>query len=128
MKEIKKITIKENKALPNHIDEYFTKIEGSKEQFHSRELFKATKEDVDLKTDLKWQEITIINCLIWNNELLARKGLKPIYTNFINQYLRLKISLDRKSRAEFVSVNRNDKTEEALNLMGSLSNISNTKK
>lgn len=120
--------IKENKKLPNHIEEYFAKIEGSKEAFHTRELFRAESSDVDLKTDLKWEEITIINCLIWNNDLLKRKGLKPIYTDFINQYLRLKISLDRKSRGEFVSVNRSDKTEEAINLMGSLSNINNPKK
>lgn len=119
---------KKSDKMPNHIEEYFAKHEGSKEAFHSRELFKADQENVDIKTDLSIQEIVLINKLLYNNLLLVQKGLKPVYNNFIYQYLRLKISLDRKSRGEFVSVNRGDKVEETTALLSNLSNISNTKK
>lgn len=114
--------------MSNHIEEYFAKVEGSKEQFHSRELFKAERENVDLRTDLIWREISLINVLFFNNELLRKSKLKPIYTDFLNQYLRLKISLDRKSRSEFVSVNRTDNSEQATNLLSNLSNINGAKK
>jgi len=117
-----------SKKLPDNIDEYFTKIEGSKEAFHSRELFKAEKKDVDIKTDLLWKEIVLINKLIFNNSCLKEAGLVPVFEDFIYNYMRLKISLDRKSRGEFVSINRGDKTEEATQLLSNLSNITGAKK
>jgi hypothetical protein len=128
-KKIKKVEeTKHKKVMPNHIQEYFAKIEGSKEAFHSRELFRASEEDVDIKTDLSIEEIILINKLLFNNELLKSKGIKPVYHNFLYKYMRLKISLDRKSRAEFVNINRGDKTEEAVNLLSGLSNITTPKK
>ena len=128
IKEIKEIGTKIEKKMPNHIQEYFVKIEGSKEAFHSRELFKASEADVDIKTDLSIDEIVLINKLLFNNELLKAKGIKPIYNNFLYRYMRLKISLDRKSRIEFVNINKGDKTEEAVNLLSGLSNITTPKK
>lgn len=113
--------------IPNHIAEYFAK-EGSTSAFHARELFQATKADVDIKTDLNWQEIVLINKLYWNNEYLKRKKLRPIYENFINQYMRLKISLDRKSRKEFVDVNKGDNSQEVLDTASKFSNILGVKK
>lgn len=118
----------EKKKMSNHIEEYFAKIEGSKEAFHSRELFKADINDVDLKTDLGIKEIVLINKLLYNDELLSKKGLISPFKSFIYKYLRLKISLDRKSRAEFVNVNKTDKTEEATGLLSNLSNITNVRK
>lgn len=119
---------KKKREMPNHVQEYFAKTEGSSQAFHSRELFEARKDNVDVKTDLSIQEIVLINKLMFNNILLKRKKLKPIYEDFIYNYMRLKISLDRKSRGEFVSVNRGDKMEEASQLMSNLSNITNAKK
>jgi hypothetical protein len=127
-KEVPMSTTNIKKPLPDNIDEYFTKIEGSKEAFHSRELFKAERVDVDIKTDLSIEEIVLINKLIFNNELLAKKGLKPVYTNFLYNYMRLKISLDRKSRQEFVAVNKSDKTDDMLKGMSDLSNITGVRK
>lgn len=124
-KPLKEISVRK---LPDNIDEYFTKIEGTKEAFHSRELFKASREDVDIKTDLSIEEIVLINKLIFNNALLLRKKLKPIYTDFLYNYMRLKISLDRKSRGEFVAINKADKTDEAVGLLSNLSNITGAKK
>lgn len=117
-----------NAKLPNHIDDYFAQQEGSRQAFHSRELFRADKTDVDIKTDISWMEIVLINKLLWNNQLLIKKGLKPHWDFFLEHYLRLKISLDRKSRGEFVQVNKADKTEDALNLASNLQNLSGTKK
>ena len=118
---------KYKKPLPDNIDEYFVKIEGSKEAFHSRELFKAEK-DVDLKTDLGAQEINYINTLMFNDVLLMSKGLKPVFKGFITKYMRLRFSLERKSRGEFVNINKSDKSEEAINLASNLSNITGAKK
>lgn len=116
------------KKLSNHIEEYFTKTEGTAEARHSRELFQADKSNVDIKTDLTIQEIILINKLMWNDDLLRRYKLKPVFSFFVDEYLRLKISLDRKSRSEFVSINRADRTEEATKLLSNLSNIGNVKK
>lgn len=112
-----------NRKLPDNIDEYFVKVEGSKEAINSRELFQADERNVDIKTDLKWEEITLINKIIFHNELLKSKGLPGLYEHFLYHYMRLKISLDRKSRGEFVSINKTDKTDEALNLASNMSNI-----
>lgn len=114
--------------MPNRIDEYFAKIEGTKQAFHSRQLFTANKEDVDIKTDLSWKEIVLINKLMFDNKLLTSMGLVPIFEDFVDEYLRLKISLDRKSRGEFVSVNRTDNMDTSTQLLSNLSNITGSKK
>lgn len=115
------------KSTNNHIDEYFTENERSKEVITSKELFTADK-DVDIKTDIKWEEIVIINKILFHNEHLRKQGLKPIYNNFLNNYMRLKISMDRKSRAEFVNMNRGNNTDEVIDKFSALSNITGAKK
>lgn len=114
--------------MSNHIEEYFTKIEGTKEAFHARELFKATRDDVDIKTHLGDEEIALITKIKWFDDLLKRKKLVPIYTDFLYNYMRLKISKDRLSRTEFVNINKTNNPEDAINLMSNLSNITGTKK
>ena len=115
--------------MPNHIQDYFASVEGNKQQFHSRELFKAEKDDVDVKTDITIDEIINIAKLKWNDEFLESKELKPVFRTYLNNFMRLKISLDRKSRGEFVSVNRGaDNIEQASALASNFANINNTKK
>lgn len=116
------------KKLSNPIEEYFAHQEGNQGFLISRELFKAEQEDVDIKTDLKPEEISYINVLMFNNDLLKSRGLKPVYQNFLKNYMRLKISLDRKSRGEFVAMNKGDKTDDILKGMSDLSNIKSAKK
>lgn len=116
------------KMLPNHIDEYFVKIEGNEKMFHSRELFKASPEDVDIKTDLSLPEIVTINKINWDNEFLRKHGLEPVWTGFLNKYMRLKISLDRKSRKEFVDINKSDKTDEAISLASNIQGLTGNRK
>lgn len=115
--------------MPNHIEEYFTQKEAGKEGLTARELFKAEKEDVDIKTELSQKEILIFNRLTYNDLILKSKKLNCPFEKLIYTYFRLKISLDRKSRGEFVAINQNkDKTEELINKMGAISNITGVKK
>lgn len=117
-----------SKKMPNHIEEYFIQTEGSKSNIISRELFKG-EEDIDLKTELSNEEIVHINTLLFNNDILVKRGLKPIYKDWLNQFMRLKISKDRQSRSEFVNLNRQQETaDEQLNKLGNFSNILNSKK
>lgn len=121
-------TIQEYKNMPDHIQEYFANKEGHKDAFLTKELFEATKEGVDIKTDLHLKEISLVNTLIYNDNLLKENGIKPIFEDFLYNYMRLKISLDRKSRGEFVAVNKQDNSDDIIGKMGDLSSIRQSKK
>lgn len=112
--------------MKNHIEEYLADKLG-KETIIGREIFKADK-DIDIKTELKAEEISLISAVMYNNDLLVSRGLKPVYSNFLRNYMRLKISLDRKSRAEFVNINKQSTTDDLLKGVSDLSNIKNVKK
>lgn len=118
-------------AKESPIIQYTQNQTGNKEALVNKELFKAEK-DVDVRTDLQWREITLCNSILAMNELFKRNNLKSfadIQDDYIQKYLRLKISLDRKSRAEFVAVNRQQNNiDDATALLGNLSSINQTKK
>jgi hypothetical protein len=114
--------------MSDHIEEYFAKIEGTKEAFHSRELFKAEEDSIDLKTDLNNEEISLINTLFYNDSLLKEKGLKPVFSKFIYKYMRLKVSKDRLSRSEFVNINKTNTNEDVLGVASNLKNLTDTRK
>lgn len=114
--------------MPDNIEEYFAKIEGTKEAFHSRELFKADEDSVDLKTHLKDEEIALINILMFNDILLKEAGLKSVYAEYLYKYMRLKISKDRLSRQEFVSINKTHTPEDMLSTMSNIKNITDVKR
>ena len=126
---MKETSISSKRNMSNHIEEYFAESSEAKEVLTSKELFRAEPEDVDIKTDLGIQEIVLINKLKYNDIFLKSIGLEPIYKGFLNNYLRLKISNERKSRAEFVDMNRGQgKTEDILDTMSKVSNITGAKK
>jgi len=127
IKEIKKEKSKP-KILPDHIRDYFDKVEGTKEQFHSRELLRATENDVDLKTHLNNEEIAIIATLFCNDAFLKKKKLKPIFGTYVYKFMRLKFSLDRLSRGEFVNVNKAQNKEDILSTMSNIKNITDVRK
>lgn len=130
-KQQKKLQKKQQKKkkMPDHIEEYFAKEEGSNQAFNSRELFKADKENIDLKTHLTDEEITLINTLFFNDTILKDNGLKQIYSAFIHKYLRLKVSKDRLSRSEFVNTNKSgEQTEDTLNKLSNVKNITDAKR
>jgi len=115
--------------LPDHINEYFTDSNENPDVQTSKELFRASTDDVDIKTDLNLQEIMIVSSLKANDESLKLHGLRPLYSDFLKDYLRLKISLDRKSRGEFVDMNRNgNKPEDLIQNASNVSNILGAKK
>jgi len=113
--------------IPDHIEEYFAEVEGSKQAMHSRELFNADNENIDLKTDLSNDEINLIAGLKFNDLFLKSKGLKPLFMNYYINYMRLKVSKDRKSREEFVNINKQDSKEDVISMASNLSNISGAK-
>lgn len=116
------------KKIPDHIEEYFASQESSGEAIASRQIFSATEEDIDLKTDLNENEIPVIAVLKYNDEFLKSKGIKPVFTKYANYYMRLKVSKDRKSREEFVNINKKDNQEDMLGMAGNLANIGNSRK
>lgn len=108
-------TEKQSTELPNHIQAYFDKRDQTEKNISSKQLFNATKEDIDLKTDLKKEEIQVINNMLFVSGLIESKGLRSPFDNYLTKYMRLNVSLDRKSRGEFVNINKanNDLGEEA---------------
>lgn len=117
-----------NAPIPDNIDEYILKAEGSRNDISSRELFQGSK-DIDLKTDLTETEITQINTLMFNNSILEESGIEPVFEPVITNFMRLKFSLKRKSREEFVSVNKSsDDVSSASALASNLANITGVKK
>lgn len=111
--------------LNNPIQEYF---DNQNNEATFKDLFEATKENVDLRTDLTIQEIVIINKLKTNDTFIEEKLNFKLFDGFVNDYLRLKISLDRRSRGEFVDINRKERFEQNLRRMNDFSNVLEVKK
>jgi hypothetical protein len=44
-------------------------------------------------------------------------NVKPFFYTYIDRFMRLKISLDRQSRKEYVEVNKNDQSEQQFNAL-----------
>lgn len=114
----------EIKELP--LEEYFKNNSDKENNFI--ELFEATNENVDLRTDLSIGEILILNAMRINSQFLKERINYPLYNGFIDSYLRLKISLDRKSRIEFVDINKRDRTKDKLQDLSNFKNLSEVKK
>jgi len=107
-------TRKEKVSLQPHFDEYFDKISEGEGIRLGKEIFKASVEDVDIKTDLNTKEIYHINALKMLDKALISYGVGSVYNIFYDDYFRLKISKDRLSRGEFVKVTAQDKSENLL--------------
>ncbi|MFP4025964.1 MAG: hypothetical protein ACLFVR_15695 [Thiohalospira sp.] len=103
--------VNDDKNLSNHIEEYFLEVEKDSQAQASKQIFQASDEDVNIKTELSQAEIILMNKLHINNDFLVRKGLKPVFKPFMVNYMKLKISLDRKSRQEFVNINKSRERE-----------------
>lgn len=117
------------KPISNHIEEYFAQNTENASVLTSRAIFDAKPEDVDIKTDLQWREISLIAGLNEFNRTMKKHQVKQIYSKFLEEYLRLKISLERKSRVEFVDMHRaKDNTQDTLNTLSNVGNIISAKK
>lgn len=124
-------TIADSQEIPDHILEYFNTNAGNREALVNKEIFKADK-DVDVRTDLTWQEIVLINKIISLMAFMKKYGLRKtfkLYYEFVDHYLRLKISLLRKSRGEFVDVNRQAQSiDQATQLLNNVNDLAKSKK
>lgn len=95
----------------NHIFEYFEKDNGSDTQRASKQLFTVDNDDIDLKTHVDNYEIVKISSMRTIDSILKSRGLKIQFEKYVNPLLRLKISKDRLSRSEFVSINKQDSSD-----------------
>lgn len=91
-------------------------------------LFEANSDNVDLKSDFLYPEDVFISTLIYNDEFLKSRGLKPIYHKYLIEFMRKRFSLDRGSRNEFVNVNKKDFMDDNLSKLGSISNLTEVRK
>lgn len=120
--------------IPNHIEEYL-KTNVGENAF--RDLLEADENNVDLRTELNENEVDIVNKIFINNEylksILSRNQDKKsklgvdVYGEFLNNYLRLKISFNRASRMEFVDINKKDRFENNLTKFNSFANLQKVK-
>lgn len=112
-------------SLPNHIEEYFD-AKGKRSDFV--DLFEAKKDNVDLRTDLTIQEIVLVNVIQLNSSFMDNLGMtENIYSKFIDGYKRLKVSLDRKSRVEFVDINKKERFENNLDKFNQIAALKKVK-
>lgn len=110
--------------LPNHIEEYLKESVGENA---FRDLFEATDENVDLRSELDEKELDCVNKIYINNLFLKEKIGSDIYKQFLIKYMRLKVSFNRGSRGEFVDINRKDHFETNMNRFNTFSNLSKVK-
>lgn len=111
--------------LKNHIEEYLRK-EAKENNFI--ELFEVDEnENLDLKTELNDEEIVLLNKIKINYEFLLGKRIDNIYKKYMDYFMRLKISKERRSRAEFVDVNRKERFEQNLKKFGQFRNLEKVK-
>jgi len=106
------------------IQEYFS----DNEKGSGTELFRVTDDNSDIKSEVSEQELRYINVLMINDDFLKARGILPLYQNFYRRFLRLKVSLERKGRREFVEIHRHDNTDETISKMGNFANALGAKK
>lgn len=110
--------------LSNPIEEY---VKNNVGENAFRDLFEANEDNVDLRSELNAHELDCVNKIFINNLYLKSKIGFDIYSKFLNNYLRLKISYNRGSRIEFVDVNKKDRFEQNLKSFSNFSNLSKVK-
>jgi hypothetical protein len=111
----------EKEKQSNHIEEYFSKNETQL----GNELFRIDKKNLPSKTELTNDETKLITVLKMNDIFLESKGLIPIYEQYYNNFMHLRISKDRKGRTEYVDIHRKDNSDSTLNKLNNFKNALN---
>lgn len=96
----------------------------------SLELFKDDSSgDISLKTDLTNMEHVLVSAICTENDLI-NKDIEDfnLYSCFLNHFRRHKLSLDRKSRFEFVESSRRPTPHDLLNDASSIKNLQDSRK
>lgn len=118
-----------SERMSNHVEEYFKNEENTSGRL-SRELFDVGDKNkaLDFKTDLSLNEIKDITSLHYNDEYLLSIGMPAMFRGFYEKYMRLVISKERKSRAEFVSINKTDQSDDMIGKLSNLDALRGSKK
>lgn len=105
----------------NHIQEYLVNNEKSQQVVNAKELFSSKPENIKFKTELNAKEIFIFSYMVSADRILKDKNMPTIYNDFIQDYMSMKVSFERKSRNEFVTISTggNDSVMNKLNNMHS---------
>ena len=115
--------------LIDPIEQIFESISNSSSS-PSLELFNdSRKGDISLKTDLTHKEHVLVSALSVENSLI-NESLKDfdLYGKFLEEFKRHKLSLDRKSRNEFVESNKKPSSSDLLNEASSVKNLTESRK
>lgn len=99
------------KNVPRVVAEYFEDVNDVRKHTHYDELFNANKDNIDLQTQLTEGELRAVAVLQTNDKFLIQNGIPVVYENYLQSFMRLKISLERQSRKEYVEVNKNEQQE-----------------
>lgn len=102
------------KSTNNHIFEYLERNEMSSQEKASKEIFTGDEKSIDLKTHLDDFEISKISSMKLLDNVLKSRGLSSQFNKFYDHLLRLKVSKDRLSRSEFVSINKTDSSNDVM--------------
>jgi len=103
----------------NHIEEYFSKNETQL----GNELFRIDNKNLPSKTELTDDETKLVTVLKMNDNFLESRGLNPFYQSYYNNFMHLRVSKDRKGRAEYVDIHRKDNSDSTLNKLQNIKNI-----
>lgn len=121
----------EEKALHDPLEAISEVLDSGKTEL-SLELFTEERPQTDgiaLKTDLTHKEHVLVSVLATENELI-KKALGQdfnLYKEFIEQFRRHKVSLDRKSREEFVRTVQGGISEKGLEIASNIKNITESR-
>ena len=101
-----------NKKLNNPIEEYFDSDQSKISKYS--ELFKGNDEFIDQMTELSDRDIKLALVLYMNDEYLLNRHKmdSPIYAGYLQKFMRLMVSKDRKSRGEYVDVHKAELEQE----------------
>lgn len=116
--------------IKDPIGEIFESINKSDDD-NSLELFSSG--DITLRTQLNNKEVVLSNCLFVENEIIksqfkSKTGKSfDLYGDFLSNFKKHKVSLDRQSRGEFVNVNLKNTFDRDLNRMANLKNLTESR-
>lgn len=107
------------------IEEQLGSIPLGNESQNPKELFDV--EDIEGKTELSGEQVMIVSRLkILGSVLQKEHGIDTI-NEFIEHFLKLQVSKDRKSRQEFVSAMQSEQSMQNQSLLDRLSIAGNPK-
>lgn len=94
----------------NPIDRFFTTEAGKVSKFS--ELFRGNDDFIDQMSELSQVQIQLVNALDYTDGFLRELEIPPLFSPLTHKFMRLQVSKDRKSRGEYVEVNKAEEQRE----------------